>query len=40
MGTESEVFLHKHAPGVSLLFKGQTMQFHSRINHTVQEVVC
>ena len=40
MGTESEVFLNKHAPSASLLSEAETMSFQSRPNDDVQEVIC
>ena len=40
MGTESEVFLNKHAPSASLHFEAKTMPFQSRLNDDMQEVVC
>ena len=40
MGTESEVFLNKHAPSASMLFEAETVPFQSRLNNDMQEVVC
>ena len=40
MGTESEVFLNKHAPSASLLSEAETMLFQSRLNDEVQEISC
>ena len=40
MGTESEVFLNKHAPSASLLFEAETKLFQSRLNDDVQEIIC
>ena len=39
MATESETFLNKHVPSASLLFEYETVPFHSRLNHAVQEVI-
>ena len=39
MGTESEVFLSKHAPSASLRFGVEAVQFLSRLNDDVREVV-
>ena len=40
MGTESEVFLNKHASSASLLFKAEIVPFQSRLNDDAGEVVC
>ena len=40
MGTESEVFLNKHAPSASLLFETEIVTFQSRLNDDVKEIVC
>ena len=38
-GSESAVFLNKHAPSASLLFEVDTVPFQSRLNNDVWEVV-
>ena len=40
MGTESEVFLDKHAPSASLPFEAKTVLIQSWLNNDMWEVVC